>query len=92
MGHQADVEVEIIFRPTEAGGRETPVETGYRAQFYYQGEHHDAVHEYTNQESVSPGGKAKARLHFLHPELLNGRMQVVRRRPGYAGRSTLERY
>ena len=74
-GHEADVEAEMTFRHTEDGGRETPVKSGYRPQFFFQGEDHDAVHPYVDVESVSPGETVKAHLHFLHPELLQNRLR-----------------
>jgi len=73
-GHNSDVEAEITFLRTLEGGREGPVRTGYRPQFFYQGEDHDAIHEYINREEVCPGDTVIVHLHFLHPELLFERL------------------
>ena len=54
-GHNSDVEAHITFLRTEEGGREKPVRTGYRPQFFYQGEDHDAIHECESRvEQKSP--------------------------------------
>jgi len=36
-----DIEVEIRYLTTEEGGRRTPVCSGYRGQFFYDGEDYD---------------------------------------------------
>ena len=75
-GHKPDVEAEITFLRTEEGGRQGYVSTGYRPQFYYEGEDHVAVQEFTDKEKVYPGDTVTAHLHFLHPELLFNRVRV----------------
>ena len=69
-GRPPDVEARITFLRTGEGGRENAVRSGYRPQFYYRGEDHDAVHEYPEAARVAPGETATVLLHFLHPELL----------------------
>jgi translation elongation factor EF-Tu-like GTPase len=69
-----DVEAEITFTPTGEGGRESPVRSGYRPQFYYDGHGWDAVHTYEGKEWVYPGQTAKAYLSFLRPQCHVGRL------------------
>jgi len=63
-----DIEVEIEFLRKEQGGRETPACTGYRSQFFYNGNDWDAVHEYIGTETVTPGERVKAYVAFLSPQ------------------------
>ena len=72
-----DIEAEITFVPTEQGGRKSLAFSGYRPQFYYDGHDWDAMHEYPDLESVSPGQTVRTLLRFLNPE-----MQVGRLHPG----------
>ena len=62
-----DVEVEITYLPTDRGGRSSPMTTGYRPQFYYDGQDWDAHHEYPDAELVYPGDTVRAFLEFLSP-------------------------
>lgn len=48
----------IAFVPTEAGGRKTAVSTGYRPQFYFQGEDFDCRVAIATGEWISPGGSS----------------------------------
>jgi elongation factor Tu len=75
-GHKPDVEAQITFLRTEEGGRQCVALSGYRPQFFYDGEHHDAVQEFMDKERVYPGDTVTVRLHFLHPELLYTRVHV----------------
>src|SRR5262249_15599378 len=75
MGHAADLEVELVLLPTEHGGRQGPAISGYRPQFYYDGEDFDAVQSYPDQDAVSPGESARAYLYLLNPELHAGRVR-----------------
>ena len=66
------IEAEIRFMPTDEGGRETAVKSGYRGQFHYTGESHegwDAAQEYIGKEWVAPGESATAQLVFASPEV-----------------------
>jgi len=66
-----DVEAEISFVPTEAGGRSGPVSSDYRGDFYFRGQYYVAVHEYPGVAQVNPGETVKVLLRFLRPKLLN---------------------
>jgi translation elongation factor EF-Tu-like GTPase len=76
VGHEPDVEAEITFLRTEEGGRQDYVSTGYHPQFYYEGEDHVAVQEFTDKENIYCGDTVTAHLNFLHSELLFNRVQV----------------
>jgi translation elongation factor EF-Tu-like GTPase len=71
----ADLEARIAYRPTDAGGRKTPVCSGYRPDhdFGLTGELHCALHEYLERRCVEPGTDAKALLWLLAPEVQRGR-------------------
>jgi len=61
-----DVEVQITFLSPEEGGRRTAAQTGYRPQFYYDGEDWDAIHTYPNNELVHPSQSVRA---FSEPRI-----------------------
>jgi translation elongation factor EF-Tu-like GTPase len=48
-----DVEVELTFVSSEAGGRRTPAFSGYTPQFYYREHDWAAVHEYPDIERAT---------------------------------------
>ena len=65
MMTEADIEVQMTFLPTEAGGRKTPALSGYRPQFHYNGHDWDALHNYGEVTEVHPGETVTAYLTFL---------------------------
>ncbi len=67
-----DIEVEIEFLRHEYGGRKTSAFSGYRPQFFYNGNDWDAVHEYIGTETVEPGDRVKAYLAFMSPQEHDG--------------------
>ena len=69
-----DIEAEITFVPTEEGGRSSPVFSGYRPQFFYDGHDWDADQEYPDVESVLPGQTVRALLRFISPDSHIGRL------------------
>ena len=69
-----DIEVEIEFLRHEHGGREKSAFSGYRPQFFYNGNDWDAVHEYIATETVEPGERVKAYLAFLSPQEHEGKV------------------
>ena len=64
-----DIEAEIYFLTLQEGGRSTPVFSGYRGQFFYEGLDCDATQEYPDVEEVKPGETVRAYLAFLSPNL-----------------------
>ena len=66
----------ITFLRTEEGGKTRPVFSGYRPQFYYDGEDWDAEQVYPGVEQVNPGDTVTARLTFTRPHLHLGRIHV----------------
>ena len=66
-----DVEAEINFLTPEEGGRRTPVLSGYRPQFYCDGQDFVVVMDFFGvAEPVYPGQNATAYLTFISPEYL----------------------
>ena len=64
----ADIEAVITFLTFEEGGRKTPVFSGYRPQFYYDGHDWDAAQNYVGVLEVHPGQTATAQLIFMSPQ------------------------
>ena len=71
-----DIEVEMTFLRTDEGGRKSPVFSGYRPQFHYQGVEGDAQHTYIGIEQVNPGDTVTAQLKFYCPQNHVGRITV----------------
>ena len=70
-----DIEAEITYISTDAGGKKNSVRSGYRPthNFGVEGMFNDAHHEY-DVESVAPGETARAELWLLAPEYQIGRL------------------
>lgn len=60
-----DADVELYFLPTEHGGKSIPTRSGYRPQFFHRGTEWGIQLDYPNDESVPPGGTARADLTFI---------------------------
>jgi len=73
-----DIEAEIRFLTTDAGGRRTPVMSGYRPNhdFGIPDMMNDAQHEYIDKDRVFPGEPVNARLWFLRPDFQIGRLYI----------------
>ena len=69
-----DIEAEITFVTTEAGGRKTPAFSGYRPQFYCDGYDYDAEQTYPDVAQVNPGDTVRAFLRFAAPDLLENKI------------------
>ena len=50
-----ELEAEIYYLTSEEWGRRTPVHTGYRGQFHYDGGDWDAAQEFVDKEVCNPG-------------------------------------
>lgn len=74
-----DIEADITYLSTEAGGKKNSVHSGYRPShdFGIEGTFNDGHHEYA-VESIAPGGTARAEIWLLAPE-----RQVGRFSPGF---------
>jgi len=57
-----ELEAEIYYLTSEEWGRSTPVHTGYRGQFHYDGGDWDAAQEFVDKEVCNPGEIVKVRL------------------------------
>lgn len=64
---EKDIEAEITFLTTEEGGRKGPAFSGYRPQFYYDGQHWDAEHNYIGVDEAYPGQTVMVYLTFASP-------------------------
>ncbi|HEY4359371.1 MAG TPA: elongation factor Tu [Bryobacteraceae bacterium] len=78
-----DIQAEITFLLTQAGGRQGPAFSGYRPQFFYDGEDWDAVQTYPDVPQVSPGETVRTLLSFMSPrfhldKVLPGLMFLLR--------------
>ncbi len=71
-----DIEAIVTFLRTDEGGRKSPVLSGYRGQFYYDGKDCDADEFYPGVAQVNPGETVTARLAFANPQLHVGRVQI----------------
>lgn len=67
------IEAEICYLTPEEGGRRTPVSSGYRGQFYYDGSNWDAE-QFFDVEPVMPKAKVKAQIWFTRPEEHRGKL------------------
>ncbi|MDU1903700.1 MAG: hypothetical protein E6772_02860 [Dysgonomonas sp.] len=65
--HPPELEAQVYYLTTQEGGRVTPVATGYRGQFYYDGNNYDAPQEFVDKETCSPGESVKAYFRTLSP-------------------------
>lgn len=74
MEYLPDIEVELTFLTAEEGGRKTPAFSGYRPQFYYDGNDWDAEHNYPDIEAVYPGQTVTAQLIFAAPHYHVGKL------------------
>jgi Elongation factor Tu C-terminal domain len=75
LPHPKDIEAEVTFLPTQAGGRHTPALSGYRPQFYYDGLDWDALQFYPDVGQVNPGDTVRVHLTFLRPEAHAGKIK-----------------
>lgn len=70
----ADIEVELTLLPTEHGGRKGYAGSGYRPQFYYEGEDWDAVYTFIGVDRLNPGESTIAEVVFFSPHQHLGRV------------------
>ena len=64
-----DVEAQITFLSTEAGGRATPAASGYRPHHRVLPDYQTSgTHDYIGTRTLSPGGSALATITFITPE------------------------
>ena len=73
--YSKDIEVELTFLTPEEGGLQTPAFSGYRLQFYYDGQDWDAIQNYVGVvEPIYPGQTVTAYLSFLSPQCHVGKL------------------
>jgi translation elongation factor EF-Tu-like GTPase len=91
-----DVEAEVTFLATEVGGRHGPAFSGYRPQFFYDGQDWDAIQFYPDVNQANPGDTVKVHFAFLSPEehigkLVPGKMFLIREGHRVVGYGTVTR-
>jgi translation elongation factor EF-Tu-like GTPase len=89
-----DIEAEIYFLTTAEGGRNGPVRSGYRPQFFYNDHHWDAHQEYPEREWVQLGETARTLLWFMSPQCHWGKVSPgmefeIMEGPRVVGRGTV---
>ena len=75
MNREPDIEGEVTFLPTQAGGRKSSVSSGYRGQFYYDGDDWDAIEEFPDVDKVNPGDTVRVVLRLVTPAAHKGRLK-----------------
>jgi len=70
------VEVVCTYLRTEEGGRSSPAFSGYRPQFYYNGENFDGQHDLVGVEKAFPGETVTSRVTFAYPQYHAERVHV----------------
>lgn len=70
------LEAQIYYLTSEEGGRYTPVQSGYRGQFHYNGKDWDACQEFTDKELCNPGESVNAGLRTASPIFHYGKFFV----------------
>lgn len=83
MPQRRDIEAEITYLPTEHGGRNAPLHSGYRGQFYYDGQDWDAPQEFPDVTEVRPGQTVRTYLWMASPKehlgkLFPGKVFLIR--------------
>lgn len=73
---EPELEAEIYYLQHEEGGRKSPVYSGYRGQFYYDGQDWDAPQLFVDKEIYNPGETVKAYLQTLSPKAHIGKFYV----------------
>jgi hypothetical protein len=69
-GRQPDVEADVTFLPTSAGGRSSAARSGYRpAHLVAEDYLTTGIHEYVGTDEANPGDTVRARITFLSPEV-----------------------
>lgn len=71
-----ELEAEIYYLTEEEGGRKSPVKSGYRGQFHYNGRDWDAPQEFIGKEICYPGETVKVVLQTLSPIFHVGQFYV----------------
>ncbi len=68
----------VTFLRTEDGGRQTPVRSGYRGQFFFEGEDFESAMEVLPERWVQPGETTDAGFAFTEYsfERLKGRISI----------------
>lgn len=71
-----ELEAEIHYLTEAQGGRHTPVMTGYRGQFYYDGSNWDAPQEFIDKDICELGDTVQVKLQTLSPHHHIGKFYI----------------
>lgn len=71
-----ELEAEIYYLTTEEGGRRTPVENGYRGQFYYNGKDWDAPQQFIDKEVCNLGESVRVKLYVISTDYHVGQFSI----------------
>lgn len=74
MKTRYDLECEVVFLPTEQGGRRSSVRSGYRGQLHYDGADWAVTHHYPDVDEVRPGDAVRVYLTCLSPQIHDGKL------------------
>ena len=58
------IAADLYYLPSNKGGRQTPVFSGYRGQFYFNNSDWDAIQEFVDKDFCNPGESVKAYIKF----------------------------
>jgi hypothetical protein len=71
-----ELEAEIYYLTTQEGGRNSPVGSGYRGQFYYDNHDWDAMQQFLNKDWCDLGKTVKVLLQTASPDFHSGKFFV----------------
>ncbi|NRA68688.1 MAG: hypothetical protein HRU19_29650 [Pseudobacteriovorax sp.] len=71
-----EIEAEIYYLTEEEGGRKNPVFSGYRRQFYYDGNDFDAPQQFLDSDICQPGDSIRVVMQTFSPESHSGKLWV----------------
>lgn len=63
-----NIEAKVVFLKPEEGGRKTPIFSGYRPTFLFEGNHWDAIIHFEGNEFIADGKSVNLYFSFVHPE------------------------
>jgi hypothetical protein len=71
-----ELQADIYYLTENEGGRKTPVASGYRGQFYYNGKDFDAIQQFVDKPWCQPGETVQVLLQTASPEFHAGQFFV----------------
>ncbi|WP_066405200.1 hypothetical protein [Flavisolibacter tropicus] len=71
-----ELQADIYYLTEQEGGRKTPVASGYRGQFYYNGKDFDAMQQFVDKAWCHLGDTVQVLLQTASPEFHTGQLYV----------------